>query len=120
MAVRIIALLAIWFLTASPRCFAQEAEELPDSSLTREQWQQRVQDARRRSEEFVANARERPEAPMTPVQEETEAASRAMSDPTLQQGDMISTGKGFFVFVGRDEAHQSNDFLSAPDQQRPR
>jgi hypothetical protein len=120
MAVRIIVLLAIWFLTASPRCFAQEIEEFPDSSLTREQWQQRVQDARRRSEEFVANARERPETPMTPVQEETEAASRAMSDPTLQQGDMISTGKGFFVFVGRDEAHQSNDFLSAPDQQRPR
>ncbi len=120
MAVRIIALLVICSLTASVRCFGQEAEEFPDSSLTREQWQQRVQDARRHSEEFVANARVRPEASTTPAQEETEAAGRALNDPTLRQGDVISTGKGFVVFVGRDEEHRPNDFLSAPDQQHPR
>jgi hypothetical protein len=117
MAIRILALLAICFATVSAPCFGQEAEEFPDQSLTREQWQQRVQDARRRSENFVATAREqRPEAPITPVQKEQEAADRALNDPTLQQGDVISTGKGFVVFVGRDEEHRPNDFVSTPDQ----
>src|SRR5882762_1425104 len=68
MAVRIIALLAICFATVSLPCFGQEAEDFPDQSLTREQWQQRVQDARRRSEQFVATAREqRPDTPITPA-----------------------------------------------------
>ena len=120
MAIRIIALLAI-FLTAATGCFGQEAdEEFSDSSLTREQWQQRIQDARRRSEEFVANARERPQDPVTPAQQETEAAGRALNDPTLQQGDVISTGKGFVVFVGRDDEHRPNDFVTTPNQQHPR
>jgi hypothetical protein len=120
MALRNIALFAIWFLAAPQCCLGQEAEEVPESSLTREQWQQRIQDARRRSEEFVARAREHPETPMTPVQQETEAAGRALNDPTLQQGDVISTGKGFVVFVGRDEEHRPNDFVTTPNQQHQR
>jgi hypothetical protein len=121
MTVRIIALLTICFATVSGPCFGQEAEDFPDQSLTREQWQQRVQDARRRSEEFVATAREqRPDTPITPVQKEQEAADRALNDPTLQQGDVISTGKGFVVFVGRDEEHRPNDFVSTPGQPHPR
>jgi hypothetical protein len=121
MAVRIIALLAICFATVSLPCFGQEAEDFPDQSLTREQWQQRVQDARRRSEQFVATAREqRPDTPITPAQKEQEAADRALNDPTLHQGDVISTGKGFVVFVGRDEEHRPNDFVSTPNQPHPR
>jgi primase-polymerase (primpol)-like protein len=119
MAIRIIALLAM-FLAATTGCFGQETEEFPDSSLTREQWQQRIQDARRRSEEFVATARERPQDPVTPGQQETEAAGRALNDPTLQQGDVISTGNGFVVFVGRDEEHRPNDFVATPNRQHPR
>jgi len=120
MAVRISALLLIWFLAAPLRCFGQETEGFPDSSLTGGQWQQRIEEARRPSEEFVANARTRPEAPVTPAQQETEAADRALNDPTLQQGDVISTGKGFVVFVGRKEEHRPDDFLSAPNRQPPR
>jgi hypothetical protein len=120
MAVWISALLVIWFFAAPLRCFGQEAEEFPDSSLTPEQWQQRIEEACRRSEEFVANARTRPEGPITPAQEETEAADRALNDPTLHQGDVISTGKGFVVFVGRDEEHRPGDFLWAPNRQPPR
>src|SRR3981081_906306 len=93
MAVRISALLAICFATVSLPCFGQEAEDFPDQSLTREQWQQRVRDARRRSEQFVAAGREQArDPPTTPVKKEQEAADRALSDPTLQQGDVISTG----------------------------
>ena len=60
MTLRTMALLVGCALSASSEfCCAQESEHFPDSALTGEQWQQRVQDARRRSEEFVANARTR-------------------------------------------------------------
>src|ERR1700719_1492355 len=108
--------------TASVRCFGQEAEGFPDSTLTPEQWQQRVEEARRRSQEFVANARTQALVPAPPDNEkqEKEAADRAMNDPSLQQGDIVATGKGFVVFVGRDEQHKPSDFVSTPDQQHPR
>jgi hypothetical protein len=117
MAIRFSALLVVALLTTSLNCFGQEADDLRGAALSRQEWQQRVEDARRQSQEFVANARTRREDPMTSTQEEMEAAHRALRDPTLQQGDMISTGKGFVVFVGRDEEHGSNDFLPTPFQQ---
>jgi hypothetical protein len=43
-----------------------------------------------------------------------------MHDPSLQPGDVIATGKGFVVFIGRDEQHKPNDFVSTPDHQHPR
>jgi hypothetical protein len=47
---------------------------------------------------------------------EAEAASqRALNDPSLQHGNIIATGHGVFVFVGREAGHQPNDFLPAPD-----
>jgi len=49
-------------------------------------------------------------------QEEKEAADRAMRDPRRQQGDVIATGKGFVVFIGRAEQHKPNDLVSTPDQ----
>ena len=117
MAVRIIALLTICFATVSVPCFGQEAEDFPDQSLTREQWQQRVQDARRRSEEFVAKARTQQAAdPPSSDKADAEAADqRAMNDPSLQQGDIIATSRGLFVFVGRDsDERQASDFVPAP------
>jgi len=38
-----------------------------------------------------------------------------MNDPSLQPGDIIATGQGFVVFVGREVEHQPNDFVPAPD-----
>ncbi len=109
----ITAVLVSCLLTAATtRCYGEESEDHPDSLITREQWQQRVDEARRRSQEFVASARTRTAVP--PYQEEVEAAARAMRDPTLRQGDIVATRKGLFVFVGRDEEHQPGDFVSAP------
>jgi hypothetical protein len=121
MAVRFSALLLVGFLTASLHCFGQEVDREVglDPSLTREQWQERVEDARRRSGEFVANRRARSDSPMTRAEAEAEAADRALKDSTLQPGDVISTGKGFVVFVGRDERHGPRDFLSAPPRHPP-
>jgi hypothetical protein len=103
-------------LASSGYCCAQESENFPDSALTGEQWQQRVQDARRRSEEFVANARTHKDDPPPSDKEDARAADqRAMHDPSLQRGDIIATSQGFFVFVGRDsEERQPSDFLPAP------
>jgi hypothetical protein len=116
---RTLALLVAWLMTASTPNFAQELQENPDSELTVEQWQQRVQEARRRSEEFVANARTNPPDPLDSAKEDAEVADqRAMNDPSLQRGDMVATSKGLLVFIGRDlDRRQPEDFLPAP---RPR
>jgi hypothetical protein len=108
-------------MVASSACsFSQQSEDFPDSALTREQWQQRVEGARRRSEEFVANARTQSAIPPPSEKEEADAASqRAMNDPSLQRGDVIATRQGFVVFVGREEEHQPNDFVPTPDLRYP-
>jgi hypothetical protein len=116
---RIHVLVVLWsLLTSTTQCLAQES--FPGSALAGEQWQQRVENARRRSEEFVANARMHPAVPPLSEKEEAEAADqRALNDPTLQQGDIVATSKGFVVFIGRDEEHQPNDFLPAPNSENP-
>jgi hypothetical protein len=112
-------LVALFLTTASVRCPGQELEEFPDAALTREQWQQRVEAARRRSEDFVANTRAQIADPSPSDQLETEAAERAANDPTLRQGDIISTRRGLFVFTGRDEEHRPGDFLPDPSRRSP-
>jgi hypothetical protein len=120
MAFWIATLLVTGFLTtASMRCSAQAVEDFPDAALTREQWQQRVEAARRRSGDFVANARTQPADPSPSDRLETEAAERAVNDPTLRQGDIISTRRGLFVFTGRDEEHRPGDFLPVPSRRFP-
>ena len=102
-------------IVSSAECFGQEQEIFADSAFTREQWQQRVEEARRRAEEFVANARTRPAIPPPSEKEEAEAAGiRAMNDPSLQPGDIVATGQGLVVFIGRDEEHRPEDFVPAP------
>src|SRR5689334_16875709 len=109
MAYWIAVLVVTGLLTASPwRCLAQEADQntdqdiqaFPDGAVTREQWQQRVEAARRRSQDFVANARAQTPPPPSSDSLETEASDRVVNDPTLRHGDIVSTGRGFFVFVG--------------------
>ena len=116
MILRTMALLAGWLLLApSGYCYAQDLENFPDAALTSEQWQQRVRDARRRSEEFVANARTQTADPPSDKEDAKAADQRAMNDPSLQRGDIIATSRGFFVFVGRDsEVRQPGDFVPAP------
>jgi hypothetical protein len=122
MTLRFQMLLLVWsLLTSSACCFAQELESFPDAALTTDQWQQRVQDARRRSEEFVANARTQTTDPLQSEKEEAEAADqRALNDPSLQKGDVVATSRGQVVFVGREgEEHQPGYFLPVPDRTYP-
>jgi hypothetical protein len=101
MKIRPPVLVVAWSLVASSAsCFAQDSENFPDAALTAEQWRQRMQDAQRRSEEFVANARAQTADPATSDKEDAAAADqRAMNDPGLQRGDIIATSKGFLVFI---------------------
>jgi len=121
MEARIAALLLTCSLIATPvSCIAQGGDDFPDSTLSREQWSHRVDEARRRSEEFVANARTQGGSALPSNFEETEAIERAMHDPSLQQGDLVATGRGFFVFTGREERHQPSDFVPAQNPTGPR
>jgi hypothetical protein len=73
---RSTALLIAWSLcVSSAYCFAQEFEDFPDSTLTVEQWQQRVLEGRHRTEEFVANARTRTADPPPSDEEGAEAVN---------------------------------------------
>jgi hypothetical protein len=103
-------------LASSACCFAQQSDDFPDSALTA------VQDARRRSEQFVAPPRTQSPDPVASDKENLEAADqRAMNDPSLQRGDVISTSQGFRVFIGRDgEEHRPSDFLPAPNPKNPK
>ena len=96
-----------------------EQQSAPDALLTEQQWRQRVEDARTRSAEFVAKAKAGT-AEVEPSNEEQEklADQRAMNDPSLRAGDIVSTSKGFLVFQGLDNgAHQWRDFRSATDSE---
>ena len=75
MMLRTMVLLVGWsLLQPSGYSLAQDLENFPDAALTSEQWQQRVQDARRRSEEFVANARTQTADPAPSDKQDAEAA----------------------------------------------
>ncbi len=110
------ALVAGSLLALSGYCFAQGLEHFPDSELTGEQWQQRVQDARRRSEEFVTKARTQTADPLPSDKADAEAADqRAMNDPSLQRGDIIATSQGLVVFIGSDsDERRPGDFVPVP------
>jgi hypothetical protein len=109
----------LWLVT-SPHCFSEELrkelQDFPDANLTEQQWQNRVEDARRSSEQFAANARMRMSDPVQSDQEISKATDeRAMSDSSLRSGDIVSTSKGFFIYVGRDDHEPGpNDFVHAP------
>jgi hypothetical protein len=115
MVFRIAILLAATSLAAMPSvCHCQELDEFSDSALTREQWQQRLEQARRRSEEFVANARANSAAADEFDQKDAEASERAMNDSTLQPGDIVATDKGLLIFTGKDEVRGIGNFKLAP------
>jgi hypothetical protein len=99
--------------------FQQDSSDFSDATLTPQQWRQRVEGARRRSEEFVAQARSHT------IQSDLENAELtdqlAMNDPTLKAGDIVSTSHGLLVFIGRDGAERRpDDFQRIPQTQSER
>lgn len=102
-------------------CIAQTDPEpslndyLPPSQpeLTRDEWRQRVEDARRRAKEVSRERREHPEL-YKPIPEDPElvATERRLNDESLQRGDIVATKKGLFVYQGRsDQPRREQDFV---------
>ncbi|SRR6266481_7688886 len=87
------------------------------SEPDREQWLARVAEAKRRAREFALEQRMRVPSPAADLSAEKErlASERVMNDSGLQPGDIISTGKGLFVFRGQpDREHRESDFVALP------
>ncbi|GMO97952.1 hypothetical protein TM239_16950 [Bradyrhizobium sp. TM239] len=107
---------------ASPSlCLAQTEPEpslndyLPPSEpeVTRDEWRQRIEDARRRAKEVSRERREHPEL-YKPIPEDPDlvATERLLRDDSLQRGDIVTTKKGMFVYQGRsDQPRREQDFV---------
>ena len=83
------------------------------SEISREQWIAHVQETRRKLQGAAAERRKNfvPEVPSR-ADEERRASERVLSDDSLQQGDIVSTDRGLFVFRGQpDRERSSADFV---------
>ncbi|WP_407117213.1 hypothetical protein [Bradyrhizobium sp. LMG 9283] len=88
---------------------------LPPSEpeVTRDEWRQRIEDARRRAKEVSRERREHPEL-YKPIPEDPDlvATERLLRDDSLQRGDIVATKKGMFVYQGRsDQPRREQDFV---------
>nr|AWL99640.1 hypothetical protein CIT40_06075 [Bradyrhizobium amphicarpaeae] len=108
-------------LATPSQCFAQTEPEpsvndyLPPSEpeVSRDEWRQRIEDARRRAKEASRERREHPEL-YKPVPEDPDlvATERLLRDDSLQRGDIVTTKKGMFVYQGRsDQPRRDQDFV---------
>jgi hypothetical protein len=91
-----------------------------DTQLTREQWQQRVEAARERLRQQRTNGLGLRPATTTERARDQDNTERAMSDDSLQPGDMVSTPKGLMTFKGAKtqsgEPGQPADPLRKPEE----
>jgi hypothetical protein len=108
----VAALLLICCLAAPARCPAQQPVDSAETNLSQEEWRHRVDQARRRTDDFVATARSRKADPFSADDLKKEAIDRARRDPTLRQGDIVATDRGFEMFVGNEESRQPGDFVA--------
>ncbi|WP_249780609.1 hypothetical protein [Bradyrhizobium sp. dw_78] len=105
-------------------CAAQDAPEAPAAAedvqpeISRQEWLDRIQEARRRAREVALERRMHPERYAPGPEDAARIASeRALNDNSLQPGDVVATDKGLFVFRGRLDQHPSSeDFIQLPDR----
>lgn len=110
----VAALLIACCLTSPTHCLAQESTDTVDANLSQDEWRQRVDEARRRTDDFVANARSRKGDAFSASDLKKETIERARRDPTLRQGDIVATDRGLEMFVGNEESRQAGDFVPLP------
>jgi hypothetical protein len=107
-------------------CLAQTGPEpsindyLPPSEpeVSRDEWRQRIEEARRRAREVSRERREHPEL-YKPIPEDPDrvATERLLRDDSLQRGDIVATKKGMFVYQGRsDQPRRDQDFVPVNPQ----
>ena len=113
---------ALGLCLASPSlCLAQTDPEpsisdyLPpkEPEVSRDEWRQRIEEARRRAKDVSRERREHPEL-YKPIPEDPDlvATERILNDDSLQRGDIVTTKKGMFVYQGRsDQPRRDQDFV---------
>jgi hypothetical protein len=106
--------------TVGSDCLAQDAmsnssaEDGLSLDMSREQWRERVAEAKRRARQLALENRSRTMyRPPSAADEKRIASERILKDDSLQWGDIVSTNKGLFVFKGRsDRERRDSDFMS--------
>jgi hypothetical protein len=92
-----------------------EAGKDPLAHLSREQWQERVREAKRRAQDIATQIRSQPSPELilpTLEEEQRIASERVLNDVTLERGDIVVTDKGSFVFKGSGtEPRKPADFV---------
>jgi hypothetical protein len=91
---------------------APEDDAALDTS--RDQWRERVAEARRRSQQFALERRGRPALdPPSIAEQERMLSEQVLNDDSLEPGDIVSTNKGLFVFKGQsDQERRESDFMA--------
>jgi hypothetical protein len=86
--------------------------------MSRDQWRERVAEAKRRARKFALEHRGRPTFDTPSIADEERMASeRVLNDDSLQRRDIVSTNKGLFVFRGRpDQERRESDFIVLPSR----
>ena len=121
--------LAIGLFQSLPACLAQQEGGPAASDFilpgppepSRDEWRQRVEEAKRRAKDAAREHRKHPEL-YVPIPEDPDivASERVRNDESLQRGDIIATKKGMFVYQGRsDQPRREEDFVPiAPGSRR--
>lgn len=84
-----------------------------EPEVSRDEWRQRIEEARRRAKDVSRERREHPEL-YKPIPEDPDlvATERLLRDDSLQRGDIVTTKKGMFVYQGRsDQPRRDQDFV---------
>jgi hypothetical protein len=112
----------LYALTIAP-CIARDmnaadATDEVQPEVSRQEWLERVQEAKRRAKEAAVERRLHPERyTPSPADKAQVASERALNDDSLQPGDIVSTDKGLFVFRGQpDQPPTSEDFVPLPNR----
>jgi hypothetical protein len=102
--------------TADESEMAPTAPDLGQPEVSRDEWRQRIEEAKRKSKQVAQERREHPELYIPdPEDPDIVATERLLNDESLRNGDIVSTKSGLFVYRGRgDLPRRSEDFVPIP------
>jgi hypothetical protein len=87
----------------------------PDSQISRDDWKQRIDQARQRAAQARRDwALRPPEVTPDPDTLERIASERVLADDTLEPGDIVATDKGLYLFRGQTRDGQLRMFTPLP------
>jgi hypothetical protein len=111
-------LLTLITLSSGLPCAAQDVNptevstEFQENEISLSEWKARVNEAKIRAEAFIQQAREGKSLRSDNHSNDSVSDERVLGDPSLQRGDIVTTSKGVFVFIGKgDEANRAASFV---------